>query len=252
MASLQVCLLRCGAIIALGLLCRAGAAAAAAISVNGLEFSDELGGFRIHAVSGRGTKDDPFVVVEDITGEIPAVMVVRGLDVLYADDARRGSPRSVAGFYLRKVVTNRTGRVWHRFDLELREQPNKASHYFDGLSFDQAGAAERPFKSDRFAAAEEIMEPMDTVRFTGGSVGPGETVTLNVVISDPTPRPEFYLLQYPTTPMTKAPGGLGERLSEVLPRRPGAIGSVYGKARLNLFVRYRPGATISRGEDWKS
>ena len=58
---------------------------------------------------------------------------------------------------------------------------------------------------------------MDTIRFTGGSVGPGETVTPDVVIPEPTPRPEFYLLQYSTTPVTKAPGGRREIIGGFAP-----------------------------------
>jgi hypothetical protein len=39
----------------------------ATISVNGVTFSDELGGFVLERASGQGSMDDPFVVVERMT-----------------------------------------------------------------------------------------------------------------------------------------------------------------------------------------
>lgn len=196
------------ALWALGVLYPAAIASADPLAANGVEFSDERGGFRILAASGRGVLDDPFVVIEEITGPEPAVLVVRGFDALFRAQVDQGPARYPAVFSLRKVVTNRTGRVWNRFDLEVRERLGEPSDYYDGLSFDQPGVARRPFQADRFLAAQEIMEPFDSIRFTDGSVPPGETVTLNVVITDPTPQPVFYLLQSPMTPVAEGPAGL--------------------------------------------
>lgn len=175
---------------------------------DGVEFSDERGGFLILAASGRGTLDDPFVVIEEITGPEPAVLVVRGFDALFSAQVNQGAARYPAVFSLRKVVTNRTGRVWNRFDLEVRERLGEASDYYDGLSFDQPGVAKHPFQADRFAVAQEIMEPFDSIHFKDGSVRPGETVTLNVVITDPNPPSVFYLLQSPTMPVAEGPAAL--------------------------------------------
>ena len=44
------------------------------VSLQGLTFSDELGGLRIVEARGRGSLDDPFVLVEDITADGPAIL----------------------------------------------------------------------------------------------------------------------------------------------------------------------------------
>lgn len=171
--------------------------------VRGVEFSDELGGFRLLGVSGKGTKSDPFVVLEEITGTGTAVLVIRGLARLRLLDFEQFA----LGFRIRKMVLNVTRDTWYQFDLELRETLDVASDYGDGLSFDQAKIVERPFTSDRFPVSQELTEPYDGVRFTGGKVAPGETVAMNFAITDPTPLNEFYLMQTVTGPMAHAPPG---------------------------------------------
>ena len=48
------------------------------------------------------------------------------------------------------------------------------------------------------------------MQFFNGLVAPGETVTLSVVITDTTPRWEFYLLQKRDSPLADAaPGTAG-------------------------------------------
>src|SRR5262245_61697139 len=84
----------------------------------GLVFSDELGGFTIRALSGSGTEEDPFVLVEDVTGSTGAVLVIRGLSPAFGN---RIATQHVAGFALTKIVTNRTTQVWRSYNLELRE-----------------------------------------------------------------------------------------------------------------------------------
>lgn len=51
-------------------------------STAGLYFSDELGGFRLISVSGSGSTSDPIVVVEEITELGPAVLVIRGTQIV--------------------------------------------------------------------------------------------------------------------------------------------------------------------------
>ncbi len=110
-----------------------------------------------------------------------------------------------------KIVINRTGRVWTGFDLELQEVPKQPSPYEDGLSFDQLGSfsGER-FESDSFTNARRVSEPYDRVQYHGGAVDPGQAVRFNFYITDPTPKPEFFLLQEPQLLIAGIPGSAGQ------------------------------------------
>ena len=161
-------------------------------TARGLAFSDELGGFRILSVTGSGARDDPYVVVEEITDNGPVALVIRrsraGLGSIHRPPASRS-------FTLTKVVINRSGRKWLEFDLELREVLNQRSDYMDGLSFDQPMQSPRPFLSDRFDVVREVREPYDGLKFWHGAVAVGEAVRFSIQITDPTPTAVFYLIQ---------------------------------------------------------
>jgi hypothetical protein len=178
-----------------------GGAGAEPITLDGLTFSDELGGVRLEQGWGTGSLADPFVLVEEITGDGPAILIVRGMTHRFGN--RVGSHHDV-GFALTKTVRNGTGQPWSLFTLELREFFDRESPFGDGLSFGQATAAGRPFRSDRFAETLETTEPFDGVQFFTGLVAPGESVTVSVVITDTTPRWEFYLLQKRDSPLADA------------------------------------------------
>jgi len=172
----------------------AGPAAADLMHWSGLTFSDELGGFNLISVSGSGTSIDPYVIVEEITGAEPAVLVVRGLSAVFSHGV--GAHR-LPGFHLIKVAINRTDFAWTSYELELQEVLWLPSDYLDGLSWDQAVQSVRPFKSDRFSQSVDVREPSDVIRFSEGRVEPGDVVTMRVTLSDPTPAAEFYVLQVP-------------------------------------------------------
>jgi hypothetical protein len=172
------------------------------VSLDGLTFSDELGGFDIAGASGSGSLEDPFVLVEDITADGPAILTIRGMSHRFGNRIRS---HHEIGFALTKVLRNRTKRPWSLFNLELREFIDHASPFGDGLSFGQASEAGRPFRSDRFTDTIETTEPFDGVQFLGAVVEPGETVAVNVVITDTTPRWEFYLLQSEDSPLAALP-----------------------------------------------
>jgi len=180
----------------------AGPALAEPVALEGLTFSDELGGLEIIEVRGRGSLEDPFVVVEEVTAEGPAVLVIRGMTWRFGNRIRS---HHEIGFALVKIVRNRTDQPWSLFNLELREFLESASPFGDGLSFGQATEAGRPFSSDRFAESLETREPFDGVQFYSGLVPPDEAVAISVVITDTTPRWEFYLLQSQDSPLAKAP-----------------------------------------------
>jgi hypothetical protein len=180
----------------------AGGAGAEPITLAGLTFSDELGGVRLVEGWGTGALDDPIVLVEEITGDGPAILVVRGMSYRFGN--RIGSHHEI-GFALTKLVRNGTGELWSLFNLELRELLDRASPFGDGLSFGQASEAGRPFASDRFAESIETREPFDGVQFVDGLVEPGQTVAMSVVVTDTTPRFEFYLLQKRDSPLAGTP-----------------------------------------------
>ncbi len=195
----------CALALAVGVGCGLPALAAP-VSLDGLTFSDELGGFDIVKASGSGSLADPFVLTEEFTGEGPAILVIRGMTHRFGNRIR--SHHDV-GFALTKIVRNRTKRPWSLFNLELREFLDQASPFGDGLSFGQASEAGRPFRSDRFTETLETTEPFDGVQFFGGVVQPGETVAVSVVVTDTTPRWEFYLLQSEDSPLAALPSPAG-------------------------------------------
>ena len=175
-----------------------GPASAASFTVNGVEFSDEYGGFRLLSVTGMGTTKQPFVVVEEITGDEPAILVIRGMA---GGSTLQEGHSAFSAFVMVKIVLNSSRRGWSGFDHELREAIDKPSSYMDGLSFDQPGIAPRPFQSDRFEIAHEIREPYDSLRYRNGKVDPGQKVRFDVTVTDPTPTPEFFLIQRPFWPL---------------------------------------------------
>ena len=177
--------------------CLVGLAAqgtAATWTVAGLSFSDELGGVRLLAASGRGTRADPIILVEEITGAGPAVLVVENL-------RNGGELISPAHGFLSLsvvvVVTNRGPWRWSGFDLELRTTPDDPSAYSDGLSFDQPQTFRRLARADRFEQTVQEDEPFDRIRFDGGSVDPAFELRLDFDIIDANGRPVFYLVQRP-------------------------------------------------------
>lgn len=179
------------------LLLRSAGPDAASFSAAGFDFSDELGGVRLISVSGSGSLTDPVVLVEELAGAGPAILVIRRHRD--ASDDRWAS--GLAGYInlaVIKVVINAGKRAWTGFDLELREAVDSPSPYEDGLSFDQGGNfSGEPIGSDRFRRAVRLNEPHDRVQFHDGSVAPEATVRFTFTITDPTPVAEFYLLQEP-------------------------------------------------------
>ena len=174
--------------------------AAQPMSANGITFSDEYGGFTIASVSGSGSTEDPFVVVEEITGPTSVVLMIIGLGPEFGNKIGTLHP---VGFALRKIVRNQTPYIWNFMEFELQQVLGLSSDYLDGLSFGQGSVSGRPFTSSRFNESEDRTEPIDAITFSGGAIRPGQTAVFDVVITDTTPIPVFYLVQQPNRPLAR-------------------------------------------------
>ena len=169
----------------------------------GITFASASDNFRLLAVTGTGTVEDPFVVVEEVLADGDTVLYVN------VHDGRFGSRLNTfhaVGFALTKVVINRTDYVWDFYNMELERNVGQSSDYFDGLSFGQETDANRPFRSDHFKVVEDIVEPNDVIRFTEGFVGPGDVVQFHLAITHTVNTPRFYLVQHARQPIARETG----------------------------------------------
>lgn len=163
----------------------------------GYSFSDELGGFTITGVSGSGTREDPIVIVEELQSASPVTLVIRAETIV--------PPYSLgdSGFgftYLRFVALNNSNIAWVEFEFELQEIKDLPSLFGDGLSFDQRRTNGENIVSDRFMQFSRDFEPYDRLRFIDGKVDPLEAVTFRFLVTDFTPRSQFYIVQDPRVP----------------------------------------------------
>src|SRR5262252_276618 len=158
-------------------------AAAAPVVVDGVTFSDELGGLDIERVTGHGSNDDPFVVVERLANPDGATLLIR---VPSSFGNRIGSVHAI-GLALVKIVENATDFAWTSFDLELQSRRGVPSDYADGLSFGQGSAAGRPFTAVGFGRVEVVDEPNDRIDLSEGKVPIGRRMTVRFVVSESVP-----------------------------------------------------------------
>ncbi|WP_437373915.1 hypothetical protein [Inquilinus limosus] len=189
------------------------AARAGEISAAGLVFSDAEGGFVLESATGTGRLDDPFVVVERITGSGEAALTITGLTAAFGN---RIATAHLTGFALTKIARNDTGQVWRDFPVQLERRRGEGSTYDDGLSFAQGPLVARSIWAEGFASGRVIDEPHDGLLFEGGAIPPGGTVTLHLVVTDNMPAGPIYVVQRRLAPTARlAPA----------PRRPGATRS---------------------------
>jgi hypothetical protein len=180
-------------------------------TTGGLSFSDELGGGRLLAASGTGTAGDPIVLVEEITGPGPAILMVRNRRPGHLNVSPAVGFLSVS---IVNVIANRGPWRWAGFDLELRTTPDQPSVYTDGLSFDQPQTFHRLAKADRFEQTWQEDEPFDRIRFDGGSVDPRDDLRLDFDILDANGREVFYLIQRPIVLLARNDlGPLAQRMA---------------------------------------
>lgn len=187
------------------LLALPGAGQADPITVRGLTFSDEMGGFTLLNAWGSGSLEDPITVVEEVTDTGGVVLVMRGLSPLAGNAIPTAHP---AGFVLRKIVINATDDTWVFYDIEMQKLLGTPSDIYDGLSFGQNSQAGRPFVSDMFTESVALDEPRDAITYYGGVVPPGGKVSMTFVITSTGPVPEFYLLQRANRPIAMLPAAV--------------------------------------------
>lgn len=192
------------------------AAAAAPVEHQGLLFSDELGGFTLLGVTGKGTIEDPIVVVEDVTGDRAITLVIRNFS---RDFGNRVGTVHEAAMAMKKIVINHSDRVWTNYQMELREVTTRHSPYSDGLSFGQNSAIGTDYVLSNFPDLQRFDEPEDTLGFSGAQVPPGGRAEFRFIVSDMSPVWQFFIVQVPLQPLSELkPGRAGAReLAEALP-----------------------------------
>jgi hypothetical protein len=176
-----------------------GAAESDPIKQEGLVFSDELGGFRLLSVTGTGSIADPFVIVEEIAGDRAVALLITGLT---RDFGNRVGTQHVVSFAMRKIVVNRSDRVWRHYQMELREVPTRRSPYEDGLSFGQNSELGLAYVASNFPDRQRFDEPEDTLGFGGATILPGERAEFSFIVSDMSPIFKIYLFQIPLQPLS--------------------------------------------------
>jgi hypothetical protein len=177
----------------------AGTALGVEITHEGLSFSDEGGGFTLMGVTGRGSLDDPYVIVEDVSGPRQAILIIRGLKQV----GNRIGTHHIAGIAVTKVVFNRSEDVWQNYQMELREVSTRHSPYEDGLSFAQNTVIAGAFTASSFPDLQRYDEPQDTLGFSGNTVPPGGSAQFSFLITDMSPVDKFYLYQEPLQPVSE-------------------------------------------------
>lgn len=170
-----------------------GVATANEIRLGGITFASASDNMRLIGASGSGTLQDPFIVREEVIQEGDVVLQIRIDD---PDFGSRVATLHAVGFALRKQVVNNTERTWDYFSMELEFKSGQGSDYYDGLSFGQSTAVNRPFSSNAFRHVEDMAEPRDMVRFSGGKVVPGQLAEFQIAITHTGPIPKFFLVQH--------------------------------------------------------
>ena len=163
-------------------------------------FSDELGGFEITGVSGKGTQQDPIVIYEEFQSATPVTLTIRARREIRPFDPSGDYVNGI--LYMRIEALNNSGHPWIEFEFELQEILDRPSVFGDGLSFDQRNKSPTNILSSNFAKFDRDFEPYDRLLFTIGQVDPLTSVSFQFLLTDYTPRWTFYLVQDPRIPST--------------------------------------------------
>ena len=152
----------------------AGLVTAQPITTGGITFSDAGGGFTLIAASGSGSIDDPFIVVEEITGPSAAVLIIEGLTLGFGNRIGTLHPTGLA---LRQIIHNRPPFLWNLlvFDFQHIVCVSLESCYRLS-SLPRASARDRPRAgpSPRIGSANSTSSSNPSIRspFTAANYAP--------------------------------------------------------------------------------
>ncbi|MEO3387818.1 hypothetical protein [Mesorhizobium sp. CAU 1741] len=163
-------------------------------------YSDEMGGFAIVAISGTGSAQDPVVLTQEFFSASPVTVVIRAERPIRPQHMEGDFANGI--IYIRTEAINNSGLPWLEFEFELQEVRGEPSIFGDGLSFDQRRTDSVNISSDRFEEFSRDYEPFDRLLYRNGTVDPGETARFDFLITDFTPRWQFFLVQDPTVPFS--------------------------------------------------
>lgn len=157
------------------------------VSVAGLTFIAERDVHFPAQPSGSGTRADPIVLPEAISGPAPVIRI-EGFATL--DNRAEIDPPPPPGetwfhqsFWLQPDVANHNDEACHHFDHELQSEPGRPSPEDDGLAFAQGEERVRPYLSNRFFTTVEEAEARDFVNFSDGLLPVGATGWFRYVVS---------------------------------------------------------------------
>nr|WP_315920707.1 hypothetical protein [Mesorhizobium sp. SP-1A] len=162
-------------------------------------FSDELGGFRIEGVSGKGTRGDPIVLYEEMDSATPVTLTIRTIRPIVPFDPSGDYASGL--MYMRIDALNNSGQPWVEFEFELQSALGRPSDDSDGLSFDQRNTSPDNIRSGNYAEYHRDLRPFDRLLFKHGQVDPSKTAEFEFLVTDYTPRLTIYLLQEPRIPL---------------------------------------------------
>ncbi len=175
-----------------------GAADPGVFETGAYAFSDELGGFHILSARGSGSHDDPIVLRQELDSSSPVTLVIRAIGPIEPFSAASGVANGI--LYMRTEVVNNSGQAWSEFEFELQEQLHRPSTFGDGLSFDQRRSESGNIRSDSFAEFDRDFEPYDRLLFRKGRIDPGKSGAFTFLITDFTPKWQFFLVLDPHIP----------------------------------------------------
>ena len=161
--------------------------------------SEALGdGLISYNTSTTGEATTPWLISEELadmlTVEFSENTAGALLSALGANTTGSGH---VYGKWIEKTITNNSLVDWTSFELELQVVLGTPSLDGDGLSFAQLPQIPIIFYSNVFTEYTAIEDIRDYLNFHGGTVNPGESVTIKFAITDNQLRNSFYLLETP-------------------------------------------------------